>query len=652
MKKLISIISKNFKILLRSKASAFVVIAGPLLLIALISLALSNSQEYSISVGVVSLDKSELALQFTSQLERDHTILNYDSIEKCIENIKIGATNICVQLPEEFVIKEGKVNTIRFYVDQSRTNLVESVIGSVSSTIGAQSEEISLSLTQNLVDAVDAASSGSELEAQAINKIRESLTIIQTSVNSLKTKGGEIDLIKTKQDLETAMDLVKDINASTGEIKESTDLLLDDLDSLLDTLESDQAYQSKAGLVRDDSEELAEISATETGIITNSTSGLEQNLILAKDELSTADSKLGEINNLAGGLVSETETINSKVAEIESSIQSTKDKINSLQVKSASGIVNQFEVSVNPILSTSDKSIFMFPYFLTLAILFVGIMLSSTLVVMEKKSRAYFRTFTAPTNEAYHILGRYITNVIILFGQLIIILGASYFFIKIPLFENFGVTFAILVLSVSFFVFLGAAIGHLFNTQEGTTIASISIGTLFLFLSNLVLPVESFPPVARAIISASPYMLSSEMIKESLLFNVGFSNLTGSFLLLFTYLLISIAMVVLFQKLSMSRVFNELSTRKILLKPHITKDNLLKMPSGRLAKNKIDLYKELWLMSDKDFGQYVTKKNNEIALWIKEVFKDKELAREIKKARTKDKIILVLEKSAGLSKYE
>ena len=291
----------------------------------------------------------------------------------------------------------------------------------------------------------------------------------------------------------------------------------------------------------------------------------------------------------------------------------------------------------------------MFPYFLTLIILFVGIMLSSTLVVMEKKSKAFFKTFTTPTSGMYHLIGGYLTNITILFGQLAVILGASFYYLKIALFDNIGVTLVILALSVTFFVLLGTLIGHVFRSQEGTTIASISVGTLFLFLSNVVLPVESFPTIIRKIISSTPYMLSAELIKQSVLFNVGFGELSQELILLSSYVVIVAVLVLVFRKLSYTRFFEGSANRKTLRKPHVTKDNSFRFNDGSIARNKKDLLSVLKRMNNDEFYDYVDKKNNELALWLKDTFKDKKTAHQLKKAKSREEAVAVLSGNLRLS---
>jgi len=630
--KLWNIIRKNFRILLRSRSSAFVVIVGPLLIITLIALALSNTQEYSISVGVVAHGEGELTQDFLNQLKSDgYSLSDYDTIEECVKQIHQGNSNICLQLPEDFVIENDKINTIEFYVDQSRVNLVESVIASVSSTIGVQSDEIALSLTQGLVDIVDTASQQIEKEGAAINEIKLNVGSIDSKSAEIKSKGQESGLGDASESLSAAKDKVKQINSSNKKLGTETEDILNDISCD----PNDDGCSEKKN-------ELEELSEKETTNISNATSVLGDTLNDLDGKLSTANENLAVITENADTVKNSAGNIELKISEIETAMQATKNKIDGLQITSAASIVNPIEISVNPILSSTEKSTLMFPYFLTLIILFVGIMLSSTLVVMEKKSRAFFKTFTTPTSGMYHLVGGYLTNIAILFSQLAAILTASFFYLKVALLDNIGVTLVILTLSVTFFVLLGTLIGYLFRSQEGTTIASISVGTLFLFLSNVVLPVESFPTVIRKIISSTPYMLSAEIIKESVLFNVSFRDLAGELLLLSSYVVVVAVLVLVFHKLSSARFFEGSADRKTLRKPHVMKDNSFRFDDGSIARNKKELLGILKRTSDEDFHNYADRKNNEIALWLRDTFKDKKTARKVKKAKSREETVMIL----------
>jgi len=548
--KLLKLIKKNLRILIRSKSSAFMVIIGPLLIIALIALAFSNTQDsYEITLGVISGEESELATQFINQLENeDYVIQYYNSLDECQNYLKLKTTNLCIVFPGDFFIENNKTNEIEFYVDQSRMNIVESIISSASSTLDLKSEEISILLTNQLLETLTYTSKEIVKEKNVIDELKTKISSIDTSNKQIATRSESTKLNEAVSSLANADTNLNQITSSRNVLSNDTTNLLEDLDNLLDKLEEDGSFLSDTNKVRAHYNELKDSLTNETVNIDGAIGELRDVINSLEEKISSANDNMVAIKSSVEVVKTDLAFIQSKLGGIEASLSNTESKIDEIAVTSADSIVTPFSIKINPILSSSNKSVYIFPYFIILMILFVGTMLSSTLIVMEKKSRAFFRTFTAPTSELYHLFAGYLTNFFVIIAQLIIIFIAAFFYLKISLAGNYYVTIIILFLSVSFFIFFGTLIGYLFKTPEGTTIASISIGSLFLFLSNIILPVESFSEFTRKILLINPYMLCSELLKKSVLFDARIMEIKYELLLLLGYVVIVFVLSVIAQK--------------------------------------------------------------------------------------------------------
>jgi len=633
MIKQLKIIEKNFKLLLRSKSSAFVVLVGPLLIIGLISLALSNTEGYNINVGIVAPDEEGLTNQFITQLEKgDYSINNYQTIEECIQQIKLQKTNLCIKFPANFVMENNKTHQVMFHVDESRINIVEKIVSSVKSTITLKTDEITLGLTDNLIETIKYTEEEIAKEKKIIEEIKDQIVTGNSNTDQIGKNSEEL-----AKDISDTEEQTADINSYSNELKNAVNEFSTDLDEFIKDVEGVEDHPA-TGDIKASKNTLSNSSVDETDKIKEATEKIDTAISSIISDLGGSGSIVASANNVKQNL----EKIKTKVNSLEESLQKSTDKINELEITSASSIINPFTIEVNPVLAVSEQSTLMFPYIITLIILFVGMMLSSTLVVMEKKSRAFFRTFTTPTSEVSHLIAGFVTNLIVISFQLVIVFTAAYYYLKIPVLNNYKITFLIILLTVAFFIFLGTFIGYLFKTQEGTTIASISLGSLFLFLSNIILPIETFSQSIRELLIANPFVLCAELFKKSMLFSAQFPDLKKELILLSSYVIISCILVLVFQKLSFNRLFKGLTNRKILKRPHITKDNYLRMPDGTMLKNLSDLKHSLKNMKEDTFKIYVNKRNNEFSLWVKDVFKNRKLAREIKKAKTKERIIKVL----------
>ena len=151
-----TIIKKNFKLLIRSKSSALIVILGPLLVIFLVGIAFDNVNKYSLSIGVYSDSYSELTESFIIKMqENEFRVQKMDTIDLCIEKIKQNTIHTCIVFPADLDIESDAVNEITFHVDYSKLNLVWMVLDTLSTKIEERSSELSLDLTTALLQKVE-----------------------------------------------------------------------------------------------------------------------------------------------------------------------------------------------------------------------------------------------------------------------------------------------------------------------------------------------------------------------------------------------------------------------------------------------------------------------------------------------------------------
>ena len=194
MKRLLTLIKKNFKLILRSKSSAIMIILGPLLLIILMGAAFNTASVYGIRVGVHSEEYSPLAEAIIYELNQDdYSTQKVDSEQACISGVKNGIFHVCAIFPKNLKVTQG--GNIVFYVDNSKTNLIYLVTESISTHIGKKSQDLSLQLTKGIVDTLE--------------YIEEEITDKELLLNQLKTQAeeGEATITLISNDL-TDMNLL------------------------------------------------------------------------------------------------------------------------------------------------------------------------------------------------------------------------------------------------------------------------------------------------------------------------------------------------------------------------------------------------------------------------------------------------------------
>ncbi len=176
---LLKIIQKNFKLLIRSKSSALIIILGPLLVIFLVGIAFDNMDRYSINIGTYSDAYSPLSESFIEKLAaQDFALQKIDSEELCINKIKMGTLHSCIIFPPNLNIESGKINELIFYVDQSKMNLMWMVLDSLSTNVEERSSEVSRDITSNLL--------------QKISEAQTALSNTQPYTTDLKSKNQEL----------------------------------------------------------------------------------------------------------------------------------------------------------------------------------------------------------------------------------------------------------------------------------------------------------------------------------------------------------------------------------------------------------------------------------------------------------------------------
>ena len=631
--KFFTILHKDFKLLLRSKSSAFTAFIGPMLIIALILFAFSSSQELNVSIGISGSSQEGVGTDFFTGLEEEgYTLIDYENVDDCIEDLKFSIINLCVNFPENFVSEDDSDKNVEFYVDQSRLNVAQEVIYSVGANIESTSEEITDEKTKEVLGGIGEevlSISLSQEEAMqilegeasfAMSEISSSSSDVESDVDSIDSEMGS-----AVSDSASGVLLVDEMSDSYNTILENAEDILDEVDAITDPSSS----------LSDAQEALQEALDTEGENITDVLNDLES----AMGSLASA---VGTMDTSMEGLLSSSESLSSSVSSLQTQIGLVEDELsdigtsaNVIAALSGQDIENKFGISVHEILSSSDKSLFMFPYYLCLLLLFVGMILASNLIVIERQSKAYFRNNTSPTSNLTRFFARFCVTFVVLALQATLVLLAAQFFLHIPVFENIAMTGLILVLSISLFLLLGYLIGYIFKTQEGTNIALLSLGGALTFLSNLILPIESFSYIIREALLYNPYMLSSELLKKSILFQSGIVSLGPEILLLIGYVCLLFILVVVLLKLSGSSWFLSFAKRRLLKRPHILAEGKFRFDDGSEIEYLDELVIVLKRMKDSSMIEYGHfGRNNEFAFWIKDVFKKRWLARKIRKSKS------------------
>ncbi len=485
--KLFTLISKNIKLLIRSRGSALIIILGPLLLILLISAAFNTANVYSIRVGTSASSYTPLIESLLSSLTKNQfTVTKTPSQTACIDGVKTGFYNLCAVFPDPFSIGKG---TVTFYVDTSRQNIVYFVIDALSTELRAQSAKISTQLTQGIVETLEDVSEDIQDQGKLLSSIAEN------------TRDADDLISQSNQKL-----LTLNLNYSFPDSSYSR------LSTQISKLQPAQGENASTAtetlrLFKQDVEDIIEgfsyVQSTQRSIVNNlgTVKVLLKTNVEFVDVLSTSFSgNIGEISSATSTQVSD--------------------------------IVTPLTSDIQPVSADTTHLNYLFPTLLALIVMFVGIFLASSLEIKEKISKVSFKNFITPTTNFLFFAGNFLTNMIIIFFQLLVLFIVGIIFFNdqlIPLL--FPLTLMLLLIS-SLFVLFGMLIGNIFKSEETSMVASISVGFIFLFFSNTILPIEALPEFIRNIVSYNPFYASQFVLNQILLFSAPLSGLLPSLITL------------------------------------------------------------------------------------------------------------------------
>ena len=541
MRTLLKLIEKNLKLLIRSKSSALIIIIGPLLVIFLVGIAFDNLNQYSLNIGTYSESYSELANSFIAKLqEKEFKVQKIDSEELCINKIKQGKLHTCIIFPKDLTIEPGKMNEIVFHVDYSKINLIWMVLDTLSTKLKERSSELSMDLTSALLEK------------------------IETTKNEVYNKQPTIINLKTEN--QQAAEKIDRFRANVLDFKQTSD----EMRSFFLT-----KIQGARNTVIEAKKKVNEtnMSSSQASSINTRIASIDTYLLNMYNKIEnpkgTYETDWSKITNLTTELAAQINSLknlismgSSKIDEVQASLDSIHTSLDSIEIKEAATIVSPIKTNIKPVVKEKTYLNYVFPSLIILVVMFISILLSTTLVMMEKHSPAYFRNFITPTKSITFILAIYLTNMILVITQLVIIIAISSYFFKSQIIQSLSITFPCLLLITTFFTFVGMAIGYFFTSEETATLASISIGSIFLFLSNVILPLESMPDYVRNIAQFNPFVLSESLLKKAIIFQSQFPDLIFELGLISIYSVVLFALIWAFQKAIRKHFFYRLTIHK------------------------------------------------------------------------------------------
>ena len=516
MQSLWLITQKNIKLLLRSKGSALIVIFAPLLIILILGLSYNTTSKYGLTIGLTAAEFTEELNEFSTFLEeKEFIIKKYPGDSKeCIDDIKSGAIHTCLELPATLKVSDNAKREIIFHVDPSRIQLVHMIQQNLQSKFSLKAQEISQSLTENILTKLSSAQTVVGDEKGKISGVKDRSASASASAEAARKKITSIDTKLPETDYNSTIlsSLKNDLDKARLRISSSLSFVnSSDLNGTSKTELNEKLIKAKNAVidVRD---------ALDNGSVDSFVAVLKKDLDEVRGKLSAAAISISDagatLETAKGTLAESTETLNGIVGALDTLVASLNDQ----PVTEAGTIAAPLTTVVNPVKEEGSYLNYLFPAILVLVVMFSSLLLGTTLVMMEKNSPAFIRNFFLPISKSTFIISTYLTSVILTILQLLVILLISLFFLK-DVISLLPSVFLVLFVSASIFSFLGMVIGYLFSSEETAVLASISLGSILLFLSGILLPLEGISPLLRQFTSLNPFVVTENIVRNIFLFS-------------------------------------------------------------------------------------------------------------------------------------
>ncbi len=491
---LFAVISKNFKTIFRSKSSALLIIIGPLLVMTLVGMAFNNSSLFDIKVNVYSNVYSELSDQIVNQLSSSNYIVTKaDSEFDCFNGVRNGDSNICLLFSDNMVITNNASNKITFYVDPSRMNIVDSITADINKEVLQKSQSISLELADTIIDQMILTKDELGNNLEFVGNIKDNEEKIKSGLTATKDSLNAIDLTLNYEDFKV-LDLKNEI----------------------------KSVLSKYNITN------------ESGALNSKVDAVDLQINSAITKVKSADTKIDES---AGGLNSLSVQANKNKRELDKLNSNLDDLvlgIENIVVTNPESIVKPITTEVKNVVSQRTHIGRFLPTFLVLVIMIVCILLSSSLILNEKISSAYFRNAISITPPSVFLFGAYLTTFIIVLMQIIIITVGLDFIVGYRL-ELLSSLVLPLFLVTSMFILLGIAIGYFTHSQEAANITSFFVISASIFFSNTILPIEAIPAYLKQIVLYNPFFVSELALKKIIVFEFALEKISNYVILLGIY---------------------------------------------------------------------------------------------------------------------
>ena len=259
IKKIGATISKNLKLILRSKISTIIIFLGPFILLLLLGIGI-KAEMSDISVGFhLSTSEDEHLFDSLSDIKNDHrfNFIPYDDIDNCIKDVQTGRIHLCLNF------NSSSEQRVAFYVDIAKTNLAYVILDSLSSIFNEKSKAIGVDTIKEILSQIILISDQISNKTDDLNSMKKEIYSLPYKIREIKSGLAEISFdvnLDYSRDFKEIDDSLSDYSSKShseiNRINKDLDETRVDINKSLESLYEKRDNRDKLVIELDDAFEL------------------------------------------------------------------------------------------------------------------------------------------------------------------------------------------------------------------------------------------------------------------------------------------------------------------------------------------------------------------------------------------------------------
>lgn len=616
-KLLLSELNKNFRLLFRNWTAVALLIIAPLLLIMLVGYSFSGTDLHDIKIGYLSNETASID-SFLANITDFASPVKYTSIAVCLSDMRLEKVHLCLEFSGNFVPSNSTEipnGDVKFYFDNSRKTLATSIVSHVKEFFGLQAEQISIISAQTILVNVQGLISFISDRVSEVDNITEQAHTIQ---DDLITRKAELEQVRedylpkyllAKELQSTLNNYTEIMNESKNtldsqtrtmrQLLNDTEILISQLNSIIEVPEVYTALNGTTYNLSDICNMTLDSNLTEfynlselcnstynvsfpvyypilTGLqnitfaamyaeldaMSGTTNATYSQVLQLKNDYDSTVEQLDSIKTLLDEEINRSDyyiaLIDQSIVQIDAMSSSLNEKMSSLQSLDpnlATKLVKPITQQFIELISGVKNEQLAFPMLLSAIVIFISLLFSNVVTLLEIHNKAYLRNIIAPVDDMIFTAGLALTNFIVVAFQIIVLFFVAQFAFSLDVLGNISALLPVTVLLAAIFIFAGMTIAYLSKTNQTSILMTTFVALAFFLFSNAVNSLEAMPKVAATIAQFNPIVIANSALKKILIYNLPLNFSIPEATMLLLYAAVALTALIMISKIKNKQRF-------------------------------------------------------------------------------------------------